>query len=173
MPKASQERCLGRLLKKAKVTSSNLVRGSITCGTCVRRRRLAPFAHAVNNAASYLVYSKKRGYASQHPQRDVRDDCLHYAVTVIVAELDSLVPWKTKLPVTVTVNVPDVVVEIVSWDEAVLTQSHATKVGLMVAGTDGLEVVALTSPSFAHPLRALTLTAMVWEEPAGATADDE
>src|SRR3989442_6633912 len=61
MPKASQERCLGRLLKKAKVTSSNLVRGSITCGTCVRRRRLAPFAHAVNNAASYLVYSKKRG----------------------------------------------------------------------------------------------------------------
>src|SRR5207245_10412333 len=61
MPKASQERCLGRLLKKAKVTSSNLVRGSITCGTCVRRRRLSPFAHVVNNAASYLVYSKKRG----------------------------------------------------------------------------------------------------------------
>src|SRR3989441_4956619 len=61
MPKASQERCLGRLLKKAKVTSSNLVRGSITCGACVRRRRLARFAHAVNNAAFYLVYSKKRG----------------------------------------------------------------------------------------------------------------
>src|SRR5438132_12233319 len=28
---ASQERCLGRLLKKAKVTSSNLVRGSKNC----------------------------------------------------------------------------------------------------------------------------------------------
>ncbi len=102
----------------------------------------------------------------------MRDDCLHYAVTVIVAELDSLVPWKTKLPVTVTVNVPDVVVEIVSWDEAVLTQSHATNVGLMVVVTDGLEVVAETSTSFAHPLRALTVTAMVWEEPAGTAADD-
>jgi len=115
---------------------------------------------------------KKGGYASQHPQRDARDDCLHYAVTVIVAELDSLVPWKTKLPVTVTVNVPDVVVEIVSWEEAVLTQSQATNVGLTLAVTDGLEVTAETLTLFAHPLRALTLTAMVWEKPAGTAADD-
>src|SRR5437879_9495247 len=87
---------------------------------------------------------KKGGYASQHPQRDVRDDCLHYAVTVIVAELDSLVPWKTKLPVTVTVNVPDVVVEIVSWGEAVLTKSQEKNVGLILAVTDDLEGTADT-----------------------------
>src|SRR2546422_11225239 len=105
---------------------------------------------------------KKGGYASQHPQRDARDDCLHYAVTVIVAELDSLVPWKTKLPVTVTVNVPEVVVEIVSWDEAVLTQSQATNVGFMVAVTDGLEVTAGTLTLFAHPLRGFAQTATVW-----------
>ena len=102
----------------------------------------------------------------------MRDDCLHYAVTVIVAELDSLVPWKTKLPVTVTVKVPDVAVEIVSWEDAVLTQSHATKVELMLAVTDELEVVAETFSSFAQPLRALTLTATVWEEPAGMATDE-
>src|SRR2546428_13491363 len=110
---------------------------------------------------------KKGGYASQHPQRDVRDDCLHYAVTVIVAELDSLVPWKTKLPVTVTVNFPDVVVEIVSWEEALLTQSQATNVGLTLAVTDALEGKAETWPLFAYPSKTLTLTAMFWEQPAG------
>src|SRR5947209_20332736 len=115
---------------------------------------------------------KKGGYASQHPQRDVRDDCLHYAVTVIVAELDSLVPWKTKLPVTVTVKVPDVAVEIVSWEDAVLTQSHATKVGLMLAVTDELEVVAETFTSFAQPLRALQLTATVLEATAAIETDE-
>jgi len=90
---------------------------------------------------------------------------------VIVAELDSLVPWKTKLPVTVTVNVPDVVVEIVSWVDAVLTQSQATNVGLMVAVTDGLEETAETLTLFAQPLRALTLTAKVWVDPAGTATE--
>src|SRR3989442_6633911 len=106
---------------------------------------------------------KKGGYASQHPQRDVRDDCLHYAVTVIVAELDSLVPWKTKLPVTVTVNVPDVVVEIVSWEEAVLTQSQAMNVGLTLAVTVVLEATASTSTLLGHSLRQLALSALVRE----------
>lgn len=82
-----------------------------------------------------------------------------------------MVPWKTKLPVTVTVNVPDVVVETVSWDDAVLTQSHATEFGLIVAVTDGLEVVAETLTSFAQPLRALTFTAIVMEEPAGTATE--
>jgi hypothetical protein len=102
----------------------------------------------------------------------MRDVCLHYAVTVIVVELDSLVPWKTKLPVTVTVNVPDVVVDIVSWAGALLTQSHETNVGLIAAVTDGLEVTAETLTSFAHPLRALTLTVTAWEDPAGTATED-
>ena len=76
------------------------------------------------------------------------------------------------LPIVGKVKVPDVAVEIVSWEDAVLTQSHATKVGLMLAVTDELEVVAETFTSFAQPLRALTLTATVWEEPAGMATDE-
>jgi hypothetical protein len=83
----------------------------------------------------------------------------------MVPELDSLVPWKTKLPVTVTVNVPEAVVDIVSWECATVTQSHTTVVGVRVAVTDGLEVAAERDTSFAHPLRAVTLTGMVREEP--------
>jgi hypothetical protein len=83
----------------------------------------------------------------------------------MVPELDSLVPWKTKLPVTVTVNVPDAVVDIVSWDDTVLRQSHTTVVGFRVAVTDGLEVAAERDTSFAHPLRVVTLAGMVREEP--------
>ena len=48
-----------------------------------------------------------------------------------------------------------------------LTQSHTTVVGVRVAVTDELEVTTESDTSFAHPLRAVTLTGMVREDPIG------
>lgn len=78
-------------------------------------------------------------------------------MTVIVNDC-VIGPGGGEIPVTVTVNVPDVVVVIVRVDIATPTQLHETPAGARVAVTDGLEVVADSATSSAKPLTPATVT---------------